>query len=219
MVVWPAERRAARAARWEIDLSGGTERAPRRARAGSTRVLSGMGFEGREFLFGQLAVNALREVAERDGADAQPLQGEERQAHRRARPTYYAVTAFVGGEVEGGLAGGAAEVGELRGEHRAVFQGWAGGEGGEGSLWGGISHPQFVFLLYLRGRVGHAVGQRAVVGQEEEAGGGGVEAADGDEAGEGRYQRFDGWAVAAGLVFHGSEVAGGFVQGEVGGGL
>jgi hypothetical protein len=60
------------------------------------------------------------------------------------------------------------------------------------------------------------VGQRAIVGEEEEARGGGVEAAYRDEAGEGRHQVSHGRSVEMGFVFEGGEVAGGFVEGEVG---
>ena len=46
------ESRAARAARWEMDLSGGTERVPRRVWAGSMRVLFDMGVEVFDLLAG-----------------------------------------------------------------------------------------------------------------------------------------------------------------------
>src|SRR5918998_2383910 len=146
MVVWLAERREARAARWEMDLSGGTARVPLRVAAGSTRVLRGMVAEDREFLFGELADGALGEVAEGDGADAEPLKGDQVEPDRGARSAYYAVTALADGEVEGGLGPGAAEVGELRGVHRAVFEGGACGEGLDGSPGGRGSYPQLVFL-------------------------------------------------------------------------
>src|SRR3712207_7838722 len=53
-----------------------------------------------------------------------------------------------------------------------------------------------------------SVGKRAVVGQEEEPGGGRVQAADWDEAGEVGHQGSDCRAAAAGLVPQGGEVAG-----------
>src|SRR5918997_5394309 len=118
MIVWWVERRAARAARWEMDLSGGTYKVPWRVRAGSMRVLGVMAFEVVDLLFCQLSDVAFGEVSERDGSYAEPLEGEELQPHRPARPAYYAVTALVQGEVEGCLARGAGmKVGELRGTH------------------------------------------------------------------------------------------------------
>ena len=62
MAVGELERSEIRAARCEMDLSGGTVMVPRRVLAGSMRVLSGMetGYLG----LGQLAVLALGEVSE-----------------------------------------------------------------------------------------------------------------------------------------------------------
>ncbi len=59
MVVLRAERRAAKAARWEMDLSGGICKVPWRVRAGSMRVLSGMASERFDLLFGQVSGAAL----------------------------------------------------------------------------------------------------------------------------------------------------------------
>ena len=72
---------------------------------------------------------------------------------------------------------------ELRGEHLAVFEGWPCGEGGEGFGWGRASDGELVLFVYLGGRVSDSVRQSAVVGQDQEARGGGVQAAYGDEAG------------------------------------
>lgn len=77
MVVSRVERSAAIAARWEMDLSGGTERVPTRVAAGSMRVLCCMVIEDREFFIRQVTVGALGEVAEEDGAYAEPLQGDQ----------------------------------------------------------------------------------------------------------------------------------------------
>ena len=77
MVVSLVERRAAKAARWEMDLSGGVCKVPRRVRAGSMRVLSGMVFsEGFDLLYGQFAGLSFGKVTEDDGPDPDPLQGD-----------------------------------------------------------------------------------------------------------------------------------------------
>src|ERR671933_296632 len=133
-----------------MDLSGGTFKVPWRVRAGSMRaLLLGMASEGGDLLFGQFPGAALGEASECDGADPDPLQVDQLQPHRSTRSTYYAVTPFMDGEVEGGCARGAAEVGEFRGEHLAVLEDGAGGEGGEASLRGRVLNGHFVFLLYL----------------------------------------------------------------------
>ena len=67
------ERREIRATRWEIDLSGGTAIVPRKAPAGSMRVLSDIAPEASYLGFGELAVMALEEVSEQDRADARSL--------------------------------------------------------------------------------------------------------------------------------------------------
>src|SRR5919205_1147767 len=103
MVVVEVERSEIRAALWEMDLSGGTAMVPRSLLAGSIRTLSRT--EGSYLKLGQVAVVALREVSQHDRADARPLQGEQIQAHGRTRPAYYAITALVDGEGEGGFAG------------------------------------------------------------------------------------------------------------------
>ena len=111
------------------------------------------------------------------------------------------------------------EVCELGGEHWAVLQGGACGEGGDGSLGGRVSYGHLVFLIYAGGGVCYAVGQSAVVGKEEETCCGGIQAADGDETRERWQEVFDGGSVAAWLVLHGREAGRGFVQSEVGEGL
>src|SRR5919112_4725773 len=162
-----------------MDLSGGTESSPRKVRAGSMRVvawvmLSNISTSGvlqdLQLLFGKFAVPPLGEAAELHGPNTHPFQGEKSQPHRGAGPSYYAVTALVDGQVEGGSLPRSAETGELRGEHLTVFEPWAPledsealfevfcGERGEGHL---------VLLLYLGGGVGDVVGERSVVGEEE----------------------------------------------------
>src|SRR5918998_3838049 len=146
MVVAFSERRAARAVRWEMDLSGGVCRVPLRVRAGSMRVLSAMASEDFDLLFGQFSDVTLGQVAQDDGAYADPPQREQVQSDCPTRPAYYAVTSFVYGEVEGGFVGGAGtDVRERWGEHHAVLEGGTGAEGGEGFLGGRVCHGHFVF--------------------------------------------------------------------------
>ena len=76
MVVSWVERRAARAARWEIDLSGGTSIVPWRARTGSMRALVVMGLEDLDLLDGEIPVVPFGEVAEYDGADTDAAEGD-----------------------------------------------------------------------------------------------------------------------------------------------
>src|SRR5215204_634316 len=162
-----------------MDLSGGTESSPRKVRAGSMRwaawvVLPKISTSGvlqnLQLLFGKLAVPPLGEAAERHGANTHPFQGEKGQPYRGAGPSYYAVTALVDGQVEGGSLPRSAETGELRGKHLTVFEPWALFEVGE-TLFevfcGERGEGQLVLLLYLGGGVGDAVGERPVVGEEE----------------------------------------------------
>ena len=72
-MVEAVERSAIRAARWEIDLSGGTAIVPRKALAGSMRVLTGIALEAGYLGFGERAVMALEEVSEQYRADARSL--------------------------------------------------------------------------------------------------------------------------------------------------
>ena len=85
IVTASVERSATRAARCEMDLSGGTESSPRRARAGSMRVAAGAVlstgpasgvFEDVQLLVGEFAVSALREVTQFYRANAYSLQRE-----------------------------------------------------------------------------------------------------------------------------------------------
>src|SRR5829696_5706255 len=199
-----------------MDLSGGTTMVPRRTRAGPIRVLSGMALQSGDLILGQVAVATLGEIPEHHRADAYPLQVDEVQAHGGARPSYDAVTTLVDGQAEGGFARGNPRFFELGGEHSSVLEGGACGEGREGRFGYGGPDGQLVLLIYLRGGVGDAMGQEAVVGKEEEAGGGRVQATHGDEAGEGWHEVADGRAAAAGLVLQSGEVAGRLVEGQVG---
>ncbi len=114
------ERSEASATRCEMDLSGGTESSPRRLRAGAicviglSKVTRADVFEYLKLLFGERAVAAFGEGAQSHGADTHALQGDQTQADRGAGASYYAVTALMDGEVEGGFPFCAAEVCELR---------------------------------------------------------------------------------------------------------
>src|SRR5919107_1371426 len=162
-----------------MDLSGGTQSSPRKVRAGSMRVVAGVMLsniptsgvlQDLQLLFGKLAVPPLGEATELHGANTHPFQGEKSQTYRGAGPSYYAVTALVDGQVEGGSLTRSAETDELRGDHLTVFEPWAPLEGGEALFEVSCrerGEGQLVLLLYLGGGVGDAVGERSVVGEEE----------------------------------------------------
>src|ERR671911_2418309 len=162
-----------------MDLSGGTKSSPRKVRAGSMRVVAGVMLstiptsgvlQDLQLLFGKLAVPPLGEATELHGANTHPFQGEKSQPYRGAGPSYYAVTALVNGQVEGGSLPRSVKTGELRGEHLTVFEPWAHFEGGEALFevfCGERGEGHLVLLLYLGGRVGDMVGEWSVVGEEE----------------------------------------------------
>jgi hypothetical protein len=83
--------------------------------------------------------------------------------------------------------------------------------------WGtGVFEGEEVLFFDLRRRMGYAVGERAVVGEDQEPRRLGVEAARGDEARDVGHEVRDRGAVLVRLVLEGGEVAGRFVQGQVG---
>ncbi len=171
MVTGCSERSETRADRCESDLSGGTEISARRELAGAMRVVArilsllSIGssshalLEDVKLLLGEVAVPAFGEATQTYGTYAYALEGEQNQPYRRARSAYYAVTAFVNRQVQGGCFGVLAEVLDPWGEHLAVFEVWASGEGGEAFVevrLGGLQ-GQLVLLLYLGGGVGDMV--------------------------------------------------------------
>src|SRR5215210_6611876 len=97
--------------------------------------------------------------------------------------------------------------------HPTVFESRSCSEGGEGVVGDGVFEGQTVLFFDLRRRVRNAVGEPAVVGEDQESRGVGVEAARWHEAGYVWHQVGDG--PAATLVAHGRQIARWLVQGEV----
>ena len=97
--------------------------------------------------------------------------------------------------------------------HLAVFEGRASGEGGEGVFGDGVFEGEAVLFLDPRGGVGDAVGESAVVGEDEQARRVRVQAPRGHETRHIGHQVGD--LLAAALVFHGGQVARRFVQSQI----
>lgn len=72
---------------------------------------------------------SFAEVPEPDRADTNPPKGDQVKANGGAGSAYYAVTALMDGEVEGGVGAGFLYPGDCWRGHFSVFEGWAGCEG------------------------------------------------------------------------------------------
>ena len=78
------------------------------------------------------AVASWREIPDPYRANADAVEPDQPQADLSASPPYYAITSLVDGEMESRITSISAQVGQLWGEHGAIFEDGASGEGFEG---------------------------------------------------------------------------------------
>jgi hypothetical protein len=158
------------------------------------------------------------DVAEGEGSDAGAAEGGDGVADGLEHAADHALAAGVNGDLDAGAIFARAEelgVGGTGGtffEHNSLFESCEVGLG-----WPALD-LRLVDLLDAEARVGEAVGEVAVVGDEEEALGVGVETAGGVEAGLHLGQEVENGAAAA-VVGGGGDGAAGLVEEEVALGL
>jgi hypothetical protein len=172
--------------------------------------------EPEDFLGGEGSELAGLEAAELDGANGHAAEAHDLVAELGQHAADLAVLAFGEDHFEdGGLALLAGDA-DLAGAGLAFSQPDALGEVAEGSVVGGAGDEGAIELFDAVSGVGEAVGELAVVGQEDEAGAGLVEASDGvDALGDLGQEIDDAWS-AAGVVV-GGDVALGLIDGVVDG--
>src|SRR6185312_3976741 len=148
----------------------------RRAKAGGlAQLLHG-------FLVQRGAVVAAQGAWQLDAAVADALEAADQEALRIPQPAHFAVAALTDHHAEPAVAAAAADHGDLVEAGGAVFQFHAGLELLDHLVGHFAVHAAEVFALDAAARMHQRVGQLAVGGEQQQAGGVDVEATHGDPA-------------------------------------
>src|SRR5690606_4230123 len=144
--------------------------------------------QGLDLVVGQLLrLAAQQRLRQFDRAVADPLQARDLAALRLPQPAHLAVAAFLDRHLEPFVGIGTADALDLVELRRAVFQRHAAAQAVDDLLRHGLlalgrAHAAHVLAFDLERGVHHRVGQLAVGGEQQQAGGVDVQAADRDPA-------------------------------------
>ena len=147
--------------------------------------------EGADLLRGQVPELARVQPAQGEGTDGDAPQLRHRMADRLHQAADLVVLPLVQGQLQPGVVLGLEQADAVRGQP-LPFHAHARGQPRQRLLAGDVAHLGLVHPRHLVARVGDALGEVAVVGEDDEALGADVEAADREQPGHRGHQAHHG---------------------------